>query len=184
VLDSKQATLTGTSILNISDLTTTFLTTTIMNGVKNTAYPTSFQNICSSTNFIKTTGIDTSTDKIVYTTSGIYRLYASSVAASNSKIENIFDDNATTSWTTPTNSYIRSTVGASYSHSTYSINAISLGLVYGEWIKIRFPRKCYIQDVLFTPFSLPTSITEGYILGSNNEYDWEPVYPISKTLTN
>jgi hypothetical protein len=56
--------------------------------------------------------------------------------------------------------------------------------VYGEWIKIRFPRKCYIQDVLYRPFSLPTSITEGYIIGSNNEFDWEPVYPINKTLTN
>jgi hypothetical protein len=92
-LSGKQATLTGTSILNISDLTTTFLTTTIMNGIKNTSYPMSFQNICSPTNFIKTTGLDTDTNKIVYTTSGIYQLYASSVAASNSKIENIFDAN-------------------------------------------------------------------------------------------
>jgi hypothetical protein len=181
---SKQATLTGTSVVNVSDLTTTLLTTTKMNGVKNTSYLTSFQNICSSTNFIKTTGLDPSTNKIVYTTTGIYQLYASSVGSSNIKIENIFDDNATTSWTTPTNSYLRSVVGASYAHSTYSINVINLGLVYGEWIKIRFPRKCYIQDVLYTPFSLPTSITEGYIIGSNDEFDWEPVYPISKTLTN
>ena len=46
VLDSKQATLTGTSIVNVSNLTTTFLTTTKMNGVKNTTFLTSFQNIC------------------------------------------------------------------------------------------------------------------------------------------
>jgi hypothetical protein len=72
-LDSKQATLTGTSIVNVSDLTTPFLTTTKMNGVKNTTFLTSFQNICSSTNFIKTTGLDVSTNKIVYTTTGIYR---------------------------------------------------------------------------------------------------------------
>jgi hypothetical protein len=56
--------------------------------------------------------------------------------------------------------------------------------VYGEWIKIRFPRKCYVQDVLYTPFSLATSIGQGYLLGSNDEYDWEPVYPINKTFIN
>ena len=82
-----------------------------MNGIKNSAYPMSFQNICSPTNFIKTTGLDTATNKIVYTTSGIYQLYASSVAASNSKIENIFDANVSTSWTTSSNSYTRLTAG-------------------------------------------------------------------------
>jgi hypothetical protein len=56
--------------------------------------------------------------------------------------------------------------------------------VYGEWIKIRFPRKCYVQDVLYTPFSLATSIGQGYLLGSNDEFDWEPVYPINKTFIN
>jgi hypothetical protein len=179
----KQATLTTTSILNISNLTTTFLNTTIMNGIKNTSYPMIFQNICSPTNFIKTTGLDTTTDKIVYTTSGIYRLYASSVNDLNSKIENIFDANASTSWTT-TNSYSRLSTGSPYTHSTFSISVIGLGLVYGEWIKIRFPRKCYVQDVLYTPFSLPTSIGQGYLLGSNDEFDWEPVYPINKTFIN
>jgi hypothetical protein len=144
----------------------------------------SFENICSPTNFIKTTGLDTATDKIVYTTSGIYRLYASSVNALNSKIENIFDENASTSWTTSANSYTRLSTGSPYTHSTFSINVIGLGLVYGEWIKIRFPRKCYVRDVLYTPFSLATSIGQGYLLGSNDEYDWEPVYPINKTFIN
>jgi hypothetical protein len=139
-----------------------------MNGIKNPSYPMTFQNICSPTNFIKTTGLDTGTDKIVYTTSGIYRLYASSVAALNSKIENIFDANASTSWTTSANSYTRLSTGSPYTHSTFSINVIGLGLVYGEWIKIRFPRKCYVQDVLYTPFSLATSIGQGYLLGSND----------------
>ena len=174
-----------TSLLNSTDLITTNLNTTFMSGFKNTFYPLAFQNICSSTNLTKSVGADTDTVKTVYTTFGTHTLTATSVGATSSKIENIFDNNASTYWITSAATYTRLTVDANYTaNSSFSMNVTSLGVVYGQSIKVRLPRRIYLSNVLYIPFSLPTSITNGYILGSTNDSTWEPVYPITKFLTN
>jgi len=178
------ANLTTGTLIATNQVSTNF-TTTFMSGYKNTGYQLYFQNICSSANFIKSDGTDTSTIKTVNTIYGIYQLIATSVNATNSKIENIFDDNPATYWTTSAATYTRLALEANYSaNSTYSVNVTNLGILYGESIQIRFPRKVYFKDVLYTPFSIATSITEGYILGSTNGSTWDPVYPINKFLTN
>ena len=57
--------------------------------------------------FISTTGTDSSTTKTVYTVNGVYQLAVSSLVASGSKIELIFDNNAATNWQALNNTYTK-----------------------------------------------------------------------------
>jgi hypothetical protein len=57
--------------------------------------------------FISTTGTDSSATKTVYTVNGVYQLSVSSLVASGSKIELIFDNNASTFWAALNNTYTK-----------------------------------------------------------------------------
>lgn len=136
--------------------------------------------------FISTTGTDSSAVKTVYTINGAYVLSVSSLAASGSKIELIFDNNNLTNWITLNSTYTKEnglTTGRYLANTTGTINVnyftttvVAVGTIYGEWVQVQFPKRVAINDVLFIPESLPRAIIKGYLLGSNNGITWEVVY--------
>ena len=136
--------------------------------------------------FISTTGTDSSAVKIVYTVNGVYQLAVSSLLPTGSKIELIYDNNPSTFWTTLNNLYTKEnalTTGRYLANTTGTVNinhfvttVTTIGLIYGEWVQIRYPKRVAISNILFTPQSLPRAIIRGYLLGSNNGTTWDAVY--------
>jgi hypothetical protein len=147
---------------------------------------TGSEHIGATGYFISTTGTDSSAVKTVYTINGAYVLSVSSLAATGSKIELIFDNNNLTNWITLNSTYTKEnglTTGRYLANTTGTINvnyfttSVSvIGTIYGEWVQVQFPKRVAINDVLFIPESLPRAIIKGYLLGSNNGITWEVVY--------
>ncbi len=166
---------------NITDLNATRIDGTIQNLIGDADY------IGAALFFISTTGTDSSATKIVYTVNGVYQLAVSSLLATGSKIELIYDNNASTFWTTLNNLYTKEnalTTGRYLANTTGTVNinhfvttVTTIGLIYGEWVQIRYPKRVAINNILFTPQSLPRAIIRGYLLGSNNDTTWDAVYP-------
>ena len=132
--------------------------------------------------FISTTGSDSSATKTVNTVNGVYQLAVSSLVASGSKIELIFDNNASTFWAALNNTYTKEnalTTGRYLANTTgnfFATTVNTIGVINGEWVQIKYPKRVAISNIFFTPSSLPTAIIRGYLLGSNDGTTWDDVY--------
>ena len=185
--------ITGTTTTTTANITTaniiidnvTSLNATRMNGTTQILIGDA-DYIGASLFFISTTGTDSSATKTVYTVNGVYQLSVSSLVASGSKIELIFDNNASTFWAALNNTYTKEnalTTGRYLANTTGTINVnyfattvTTVGVINGEWVQIKYPKRVAISNILLTPQSLPTAIIRGYLLGSNDGTTWDAVY--------
>ena len=143
----------------------------------NNIYPA---NITTSSNYISSSGVNT--EKIINTNNGNYIIKVSSINATVSKIENIFDDiwssvfpysNFVTN-SSNINAYKTTTTNTKLLNYYTSNILFDNTLIYGEWIQIKFPRKIIIKEIFAVPYTVSThSAKKWYLLGTNdNETGW------------
>ena len=187
-------TLTNTTAnITTANITTANITTDNVTSLNATRMNGRTQNLIGDADyigaalfFISSTGTDSSATKTVNTVNGVYQLSVSSLVASGSKIENIFDNNTSTFWAALNNTYTKEnalTTGRYLANTTGTINVnyfattvTTIGVINGEWVQIKYPKRVAINNILFTPSTLPTAIIRGYLLGSNDGTTWDAVY--------
>ena len=152
-----------------------------------TQYTFNPPNITSNLIYLSSSpNTDTSLTKNIQTINGQYVISASSTLGTNNKLENIFDNDIATFWTTATNSYVKQTPQATGIYiipSTFStvITLPAATTIYGEWIQVKFPKRTCVNDIRVLPNGTTTfydSIKKWYLLGTNNPSgtNWIVVY--------